>query len=63
VRGTLFDPEFGGLSGCYPTDQRLYRLKHVGALKSGLACLSWCNSGWFCHTASVGSAILEVDDH
>jgi hypothetical protein len=21
VRGTLFDPDFGGLSGCYPTDQ------------------------------------------
>jgi hypothetical protein len=26
----------------------LYRLKHVGALKSGLAYLSWCNSVWFC---------------
>jgi hypothetical protein len=21
VRGTLFDPAFGGLSGCYPTGQ------------------------------------------
>jgi hypothetical protein len=21
VRGTLLDPAFGGLSGCYPTDQ------------------------------------------
>jgi hypothetical protein len=50
VRGTLFDPEFGGLSGRYPTDQGLYRLKHVGALNSGLVCLSRCNSGWFCHT-------------
>jgi hypothetical protein len=28
----------------------LYRLKHVGALKSGLAYLSQCNSGWFCHS-------------
>jgi hypothetical protein len=27
----------------------LYHLKHVGALKSGLAYLSRCNSGWFCH--------------
>jgi hypothetical protein len=24
-------------------------LKHVGALWSGLAYLSWYNSGWFCH--------------
>jgi hypothetical protein len=28
----------------------LYCLKYVGALKSGLAYLSRCNSGWFCHT-------------
>jgi hypothetical protein len=28
----------------------LYHLKHVGALKRGLAYLSRCNSGWFCHT-------------
>jgi hypothetical protein len=28
----------------------LYRLKHVGALKNGLAYLSRYNSGWFCHT-------------
>jgi hypothetical protein len=28
----------------------LYRLKHVGALKNGLAYLSRCNSGWFCHS-------------
>jgi hypothetical protein len=27
----------------------LYRLKHVGALGSGLAYLSRYNSGWFCH--------------
>jgi hypothetical protein len=27
----------------------LHRLKYVGALKSGLAYLSRCNSGWFCH--------------
>jgi hypothetical protein len=23
MRGTLFDPAFGGLSGCYPTDLRI----------------------------------------
>ncbi|PAN46236.2 hypothetical protein PAHAL_9G179000 [Panicum hallii] len=28
----------------------LYRLKHVGALRNGLAYLSRYNSGWFCHT-------------
>jgi hypothetical protein len=50
VRGTLFDPEFGGLSGRYPIDQGLYRLKHIVALKSGFACLNRCNSSWFYHT-------------
>jgi hypothetical protein len=25
-------------------------LKHVGALRNGLAYLSWYNSGWFCHS-------------
>jgi hypothetical protein len=29
----------------------LYRLKHVGALRSGLVYLSRYNSGWFCHTS------------
>jgi hypothetical protein len=29
----------------------LYRLKHVGALRIGLAYLSRYNSGWFCHTS------------
>jgi hypothetical protein len=28
----------------------LYRLEHEVALKRGLAYLSRCNSGWFCHT-------------
>jgi hypothetical protein len=27
----------------------LHRLKHIGALERGLAYLSRCNSGWFCH--------------
>jgi hypothetical protein len=29
----------------------LYRLKHEAALQRGLAYLSRCNSGWFCHSA------------
>jgi hypothetical protein len=31
----------------------LHRLKHVGALGSGLSYLSRYNSGWFCHKAYV----------
>jgi hypothetical protein len=30
----------------------LHRLKYVGALKIGLAYLSRCNSGWFCHSGA-----------
>jgi hypothetical protein len=33
--------------------KRLYCLKYVGALRSGLAYLSRCNSGWFYHTMVV----------
>jgi hypothetical protein len=33
----------------------LCHLKYVGALKSGLAYLSRCNSGWFCHRDSLAS--------
>jgi hypothetical protein len=55
VRGTLFDPAFGGLSGRYPTGQRIHYMKCVGALERGLAQLSRCNSGWFCHTGQLGS--------
>jgi hypothetical protein len=32
----------------------LYRLKHEVALKRGLAYLSRCNSGWFCHSLTAG---------
>jgi hypothetical protein len=56
VRGTLFDPAFGDLSGRYPTGQRITPLKYVGALESGLAYLSRCNSGWFCHTEPSNSS-------
>jgi hypothetical protein len=34
----------------------LYRLKHVGALGSGLAYLSRYNSGWFCHKHTVATS-------
>jgi hypothetical protein len=37
----------------------LYRLKHVGALESGLAYLSRYNSGWLCHNP-FGSLTIEV---
>jgi hypothetical protein len=33
----------------------LHRLKHVGALERGLAYLSRCNSGWFCHIEYIGA--------
>jgi hypothetical protein len=32
----------------------LHRLKYVGALERGLAYLSRCNSGWFCHKDVCG---------
>jgi hypothetical protein len=31
-------------------------LKYVGALERGFAYLSWCNSGWFCHTFPPGKS-------
>jgi hypothetical protein len=37
----------------------LCRLKHVGALKSGLAYLSRCNSDWFCHSPIFNIADLK----
>jgi hypothetical protein len=39
--------------------KKLYHLKHVGALKSGLAYLSQCNSGWFCHTDEGKVQVVE----
>jgi hypothetical protein len=49
VRGTLFDPHSVVYRDVTRRTKGLYRLKHVGALRSGLAYLSRCNSGWFCH--------------
>jgi hypothetical protein len=33
----------------------LHCLKYVEALKRGLAYLSRCNSGWFCHNTHAGT--------
>jgi hypothetical protein len=59
VRDTLFDPAFGGLSGHYPTGQGIIPFEVHGALKSGLAYLRRCNSGWFYHN----HLIREGYDH
>jgi hypothetical protein len=43
----------------------LYHLKHVGALRNGLAYLSRYNSGWFCHTGHErlqGVGQMKEDD-
>jgi hypothetical protein len=46
---TLFDPVSVVYRDATRQAKGLYRLKHVGVLWSGLACLSRYNSGWFCH--------------
>jgi hypothetical protein len=58
VRGTLFDPASGPVVYRDVTRQAkgLHRLKYIGALESGLAHLSRCNSGWFCHTEIPNSS-------
>jgi hypothetical protein len=38
----------------------LHCLKYVGALESGLAYLSRCNSGWFCHSCQALSIFLSI---
>jgi hypothetical protein len=45
----------------------LHCLKYVGALERGLAHLSQCNSGWFCHNlvhwkGMKPSDLLEAED-
>jgi hypothetical protein len=47
---TLFDPVSVVYWDATRQTKGLYRLKYVGALWSGLACLSRYNSGWFCHS-------------
>jgi hypothetical protein len=51
---TLFDPVFG-YRDVTRQAKGLYCLKHVGALRNGLAYLDRYNSGWFCHTAGRGA--------
>jgi hypothetical protein len=50
---TLFDPVLVVYRDATRQAKGLYRLKHVGALWSGLAYLSRYNSGWFCHSSSL----------
>jgi hypothetical protein len=50
MRVTLFDPASVVYRDVTRQAKELYRLKYLGALRSGLAYLSRCNSGWFCHT-------------
>jgi hypothetical protein len=47
---TLFDPVSVVYRDATRQAKELHHLKHVGALERGLAYLSRCNSGWFCHT-------------
>jgi hypothetical protein len=46
---TLFDPVSVVYRDATRQAKGLHRLNHVGALERGLAYLSRCNSGWFCH--------------
>jgi hypothetical protein len=39
----------------------LHRLKYVGALESGLAYLSRCNLGWFCHSWYLSYQVYPGD--
>jgi hypothetical protein len=39
----------------------LYRLKHEVALKRGLAYLSRCNSGWFCHNIDPEDETIDAE--
>jgi hypothetical protein len=40
--------------------KRLHCLKYVGAHERGLAYLSRCNSGWFCHICNIMKIFLSV---
>jgi hypothetical protein len=59
---TLFDPVSVVYRDATRQAKGLHRLKHVGALERGLAYLSRCNSGWFCHTIEV-EADLTYTEH
>jgi hypothetical protein len=57
---TLFDPVSVVYQDATRQTKGLYRLKHVGALWSGLAYLSRYNSGWFCHTGDDGCLTIGL---
>jgi hypothetical protein len=50
---TLFDPVSVVYRDATRQAKGLYRLKHVGALWSGLAYLSQYNSGRYCHNSAL----------
>jgi hypothetical protein len=50
---TLFDPVSVVYRDATRQTKGLYHLKYVGALWSGLACLSRYNSGWFYHSSEA----------
>jgi hypothetical protein len=54
---TLFDPVSVVYRDATRQAKGLYRLKHVGALWSGLTYLSQYNSGWFCHKMKMYASI------
>jgi hypothetical protein len=56
---TLFDPVLVVYWDATRQTKRLYRLKYVGALWSGLTYLSRYNSSWFCHIASEGRRAVQ----
>jgi hypothetical protein len=56
---TLFDPVLVVYRDATRQTKGLYRLKYVGALWRGLACLSRYNSGWFCHKLISDTKILS----
>jgi hypothetical protein len=53
---TLFDPVSVVYRDATRQAKGLHRLKHIGALERGLAYLSRCNSGWFCHRSGASAS-------
>jgi hypothetical protein len=49
---TLFDPVSVVYRDVTRQAKGLHHLKYIGALESGLAYLSRCNSGWYYHNPS-----------
>jgi hypothetical protein len=62
MRGTLLDPASVVYRDVTRQAKGLYRLKHEVALKRGLAYLSRCNSGWFCHISEAPNQNSEENN-